>query len=119
MSLVRKKGGDILALEAIKSIKDAETKAVAIISEAISGGKDTLRKSEIEADGQYEKVLKAAREETKKIIENAKEDGKTKSIPIIETGKIEVMNILNLEPERFDRAVSIVFERIVKNNGNS
>ena len=108
-----------MALEAIKSIKDAEKQATDIIGSAISSSKDTLKKSEIHAEGQFKKVLDATREETKKIIENAKEEGRKTSEPIFDTGKIEVTNILNLEKERFDRAVNMVVERIVKNNGNS
>lgn len=115
----KKKGGDILALEAIKSIREAEEKGADILSKAISGSKEILKRSEIEAEVQYKKVLDAAREETKKIIENAKEEGKRESEPIFEKGKIEVDNILNLQSERFDRAVNTVVERIVKNNGNS
>ncbi|MFT5871730.1 MAG: V/A-type H+-transporting ATPase subunit G/H [Clostridium sp.] len=108
-----------MALEAIKSIKDAEKQAADIISVAISSSKEILKKSEIEAQSQYKKVLDAAREENKKSIENAKEEGRVKSEPIFATGKIEVTNILNLEGVKFDRAVNLVVERIVKNNGNS
>jgi V/A-type H+-transporting ATPase subunit G/H len=119
MCLFRKKGGDILALEAIKSIKVAEEQATDIVNKAILGSKEILKKSEICAEEQYKRVLEAAREETKKIIENAKEEGKRKSEPIFKKGKIEVESILNSESERFDRAVKTVVERIVKNNGNS
>ncbi|WP_291632421.1 ATPase [Clostridium sp.] len=108
-----------MALEAIKSIKDAEKQAADIISMAISSSKEILKKSEIEAQSQYKTVLDAAREENKKSIENAKEEGRVKSEPIFATGKIEVTSILNLEGEKFDRAVNIVVERIVRNNGNS
>ena len=52
-------------------------------------------------------------------IENAKEEGKLKSEPILSKGKIDTENIINLDSERFDRAVNTVVERIVKNNGNS
>jgi len=108
-----------LALEAIKSIKDAEQKAADKITMTIEGSKDILKKSEVEGEAQYKNVLDAARAETKKIIENAKEEGRISSEPIFESGKIEVENILNLDSERFNMAVSTVVERIVKNNGNS
>jgi len=108
-----------LALEAIKIIKDSEKQATDIVSKAIASGKEILKKSEIYSDGQYVKILQAAKEETNKLIENAKEEGRIKSEPIIQAGKIEIDNILNLEKERFERAVNMVVERIVKNNGNS
>lgn len=108
-----------MALEAIKSIKNAEGQAADIINKAISSSKDIVKNSEIEAEVQYKIVLDATKEESKKIIENAKEEGRINSEPIFEKGKIEVENILNLESEKFNNAVSTVFERIVKSNGNS
>ncbi|MBU3189440.1 ATPase [Clostridium bowmanii] len=108
-----------MALEAIKSIKNAEQQATENINKAIEGSKDILKKSEIESVGQYKKVLDAAKEEIKKIIESAKEEGRINSEPILEQGKADIDNILNLDSERFHRAVNKVVERIVKNNGNS
>lgn len=113
------KGGEILALEAIKEIKKAESEADEMIKSANVEAKDILQKATIEATDNYNKVLAEAKDKCNSIINDAVEAGNKEAEPILLKGKQEAQDIYNIEEDRKNNAVKLVIERIVKIHGNS
>lgn len=113
------KGGEILALEAIKEIKKAESKADEMIKSANVEAKDILQKANIEATDNYNKVLVEAKNKCNSIINDAIESGNKEAEPILQKGKQDAEAIYNIEDNKKNNAVKLVIERIVKIHGNS
>jgi V/A-type H+-transporting ATPase subunit G/H len=113
------KGGDILALDVINSLIEAETKADLIISEAEAKKKDIIKAAEQRANEEYSRIITEANSEAKGIIDDAVLDVQKEVEPIKERGKQEEETILNLSYDKLNKAVDMVIERIVKTNGNS
>jgi len=113
------KGGDILALEAISKIQEAEATAKDIIDKAVIASKEILSNAQDKAVKEYDHIITNASIEAKKMKDNALIQGKENSQPTILKGDADVEAIMNIPKEKIESAVSLVIGRIVKFNGNS
>lgn len=113
------KGGDILALEAINKIQQAEATAHNIIEKAVEDSKIILSDAQIKANTEYEKIIDEAMLKAKKMKDDALIQGEEDSKPTIIKGEQEMNQILNTSQPKVDLAVNLVIERIVKFDGNS
>lgn len=97
---VEKEGSDIVG--------KAKANALKIEQEALKKAEDIICETEAKAKADYEKVIKAFEDDAKKE-ENL----------IIEKNRLAKDDILNILPERWNKAVNLVIERIVSGIGNS
>jgi vacuolar-type H+-ATPase subunit H len=108
-----------LGFEVIKEIIHVEKEGCDMMDKAKAGALKTEQESlktaeeiicqaEAKARADYEGVLKAYEEEAKK-----------EEILLIEENQQAKGDILNIMPERLDKAVNLVIERIVSGVGNS
>lgn len=117
--ILRHKGGDILALEAIEAIKKSEANAKQLINDANNEAREIISKAKEDAQKQYEDVLAKAKEKTNKLINDAVNIGNKEAEPILAKGKKDAEDILNISDDKKNNAVKLVVERIVKIHGNS
>lgn len=113
------KGGDILAKEAIYRIEEAEKIANQNLEKAISISNDILKSADTEAEKIYENIIEETKKKVNYIMEEASEEGKKQAEPILKACENEIINIKNISQDKFDLALNMVIERIVKFNGNS
>lgn len=97
---VEKEGSDI--------VEKAKADALKIEQEALKKAEDIICQAETKAKADYEKVIKAYEDEAK-----------NEESLLIEKNRIAKNNILNILPEKWDKAVNLVIERIVSGVGNS
>lgn len=107
-----------MALEVITGIKEAEKKAEDMIKEAEEMKKAALKKAEIRADEEYSRIISEADYEVAALIGKAEEEAQNEALPILQNGEKEIKLISNTPPDRIDKAVNFVIERIVNINGN-
>lgn len=116
---IKTRAGDILGVEVIKDIIRVEKEGSDIVDkakanalkaeqEALKTAEDIINQAEAKAKEDYEKVLKIYEEEARK-----------EESLLMEKNRLEKDNILNIVPERWDKAVNLVIERIVSGVGNS
>lgn len=113
------KGGDNLAIEAIKSIKECEQRGNEVIAKAQAEAKDIIKKAKMDGDNMYEEILKQAKDEKNRILSNAEEEGKNMANPIIARCEDEIKSYSNINGEKLDKAVKLIYERIVRSHGNN
>lgn len=106
-------------MEAIQKIKQAEEKGEEIVAKAKSEAKDLIKEVTKEAALKYENIIKEGKEEAQSLIKKAEDEGRKVAEPILEKGKSEKEAILNMNSIKLDKAVNLIYERIVKSHGNS
>lgn len=89
-------------------VDKAKTDALKIEQEAFKKAEDIICQAEAKAKADYEEVIKAYEDEARK-----EED------LLIKKNHMAKDNIMNIPPERWDKAVNLVIERIVSGVGNS
>jgi len=113
------KGGDILAKEAIIKIEEAEKIAEENVEKAFSISNDLLKNAEAEAEKVYDLIIEETKKKVHFISDEATKEGKMQAEPILIACEKEVIDINNISQDKFELAVNMVIERIVKFNGNS
>jgi len=113
------KGGDILAKEAIIKIEEAEKIAEENVEKAFSISNDLLKNAEAEAEKVYDLIIEETKKKVHFISDEATKEGKMQAEPILKACEKEVIDINNISQDKFELAVNMVIERIVKFNGNS
>lgn len=108
-----------MAIEAIKSIKQCEENGNELVTKAQLEAKDIIKKAKSEADKHYENTLKDARDERNKILSQAEEEGKNIANPIIAQCEQEAEAFCKIDGIKKEKAVKLIYERIVKSHGNS
>ena len=107
-----------MAMNSITLIKQAEDDVNSLIQKAQRDANEIIRNAETRAKEVYNETLKIARDKSEEILFRAEADGQKKAQPIIDGGSKEVEHIQNIQRSKFDEAVSLVVERIVKNGDN-
>jgi len=113
------KGGDILAKEAIIKIEEAEKLAEENLEKAFNISNDLLKNAEAEAEKIYDLIIEETKKKVHFIKEEATKEGKKQAEPILKACENEIVAINNISQDKFELAVNMVIERIVKFNGNS
>ncbi len=106
-------------MEAIKSIKEAEKKSENMLREAMIEGKEIVKNAKINANNKYKCILEEAAVYSKEIFDSYVQEGNKEADAIKESGKNSISELRNIPEEKFNKAVNLVIERIVSNNGNS
>jgi V/A-type H+-transporting ATPase subunit G/H len=107
-----------MAKEALDAVKEAEDKAREIMAESAQKARDIRRNAEGEAERKFKEILLDASKEADILKAKAKAEGEGIAKPILEKGKQEASRLESLESKDLGDAVNIIFERIVKANGN-
>lgn len=97
---VEKEGSDI--------VDKAKADALKVEQEALKTAEDIISQTETKAKADYEEVIKTYEEEARK-----------EESLLNEKNCLAKDNILSIPPERWDKAVNLVIERIVRSVGNS
>lgn len=97
---VEKEGSDI--------VEKAKADALKLEQEVLKKAEDIICQAEVKAKADYEKVIKTYEDEAYK-----------EERLLIEKNRLAKDNILNILPERWNKAVNLVIERIVSGFGNS
>ncbi|WP_346964297.1 hypothetical protein, partial [Clostridium perfringens] len=113
------KGGETLAIEAIKEIKKVELQADEMIKKAHEQSKKIISDATIEADERYNSIIEEAKNVARGIVSNAEEAGRKEAEVILSEGEKQCAEVSSLKGSKIDSAVNLVIERIVKTNGNS
>jgi V/A-type H+/Na+-transporting ATPase subunit G/H len=113
------RGGDILALEEIKEIKRVEEEALNLIKAAEAQSKDTFKAAQSEAMEKYNTTLEEIKARVKAIVDEAVSSSEKEATAILEKGRGQIKDILDLPKRKLDAASKLIIERIVNSNGNS
>jgi V/A-type H+/Na+-transporting ATPase subunit G/H len=113
------RGGDILALEEIKEIKRVEEEASGIIKSAETQSKDALKAAQAEAAEKYNTTLAEIKARAKALVDEGVFAAEKEAAAILEKGRGDISDILDLPKNKLDSASKLIIERIVNGNGNS
>jgi V/A-type H+-transporting ATPase subunit G/H len=113
------KRGDILAIEVVNEIKNAEAKAEDIIKSANLKSKEMINNAMISGQEQYNKIIEQSKSEGEAVLKKATEEALKDSEPISIRGIDEINIINNLDQNKRGSAVKLIIERIVNIHGNS
>lgn len=108
-----------MALEAVKDIKNAESKAEEIIKKAQLESKSIIKNAEVKANEEYKRIISEANVSASSIISEAIKQGEKEAVIIKEKAQKDIDDIINLSEDKIKNAIKLVVERIVMNNGNS
>lgn len=108
-----------MAKDAIFAVKEAEKEAQQLLEDAISTSKRLKEESVTKGEEEFNRILSDGRLEAKKINEDAIVEGDALAKPILEKGEQEAEDLSNLDPDKMDKAVNFIIERIVNANGYS
>ena len=108
-----------MSVEAIKKIKESEQNGNEIIAKANAEAKEIIKNARTDGAHKYEDIIKSAKMETAKILEDAEKEGANIAEPIISKCAEEGKKYLNMEKNKMDGAIKLIYERIVKSHGNS
>ncbi len=108
-----------MALEEIKEIKRVEEEAAGIIKAAEAQGKDTLKAAQAEAAEKYNSTLGEIKMQAKAIVDDAVSTAEREAAAILEKGRGDISDILDLPKDKLNSASKLIIERIVNSNGNS
>lgn len=108
-----------MALEEIKEIKRVEEDASNLIKIAEAQSKDTLKAAQLEAVEKYRLTLAEIKARAKALIDEAVSTAEKEAAAILEKGRSDISDILDLPKEKLDSASKLIIERIVNSNGNS
>ena len=113
------KNGDIVSIEIIKVIKEAENKAEVIKKDAAVQAKLIITNANALAQSILEEAKKTAESHRTEVLSKAESEGQLLYDGIINAAAKECDIILNNANDNMDSAASIILERIVKASGNS
>jgi V/A-type H+-transporting ATPase subunit G/H len=113
-----KKGGDILAVEAVLKVKEAEEQSREILRTANDAARSILLNAEKEAARQKKSILDAAADERKTLVEAAVSQAEWDSGPLVTEGAQERERLLSPDTGKFEGAVNLIVERIVSGDGD-
>jgi V/A-type H+-transporting ATPase subunit G/H len=108
-----------LALEEIKEIKRVEEDASNLIKIAEAQSKDTLKAAQLEAVEKYSLTLAEIKARAKALIDEAVFAAEKEAAAILEKGRSDISDILDLPKDKLNSASKLIIERIVNSNGNS
>ncbi len=108
-----------MALEEIKEIKRVEEEALTLIKAAEAQSKDTFKAAQSEATEKYNTTLEEIKARAKAIVDGAVSSSEKEATAILEKGRGQIKDILDLPKRKLDAASKLIIERIVNSNGNS
>lgn len=102
-----------MAAEAVLKVKEAEEKGSELIRKSNEEAKEIIKRSGFDGEKKRKAIVNEACKTKEKIIEMAVNKAALECSELIKKGSEEKANILNPEKKKFERAVSLVVERIV------
>jgi V/A-type H+-transporting ATPase subunit G/H len=112
------KGGDILAVEAVLKVKEAEEQSREILRAASDAARAILLNAEKEAARQKRSILDAAADERKALVEAAVSQAEWDAGPLVAEGAKDRELLLSPDTGKFEGAVNLIVERIVSGDGD-
>lgn len=106
-------------MDAINEVKKAEAEAEELIRKAQADSKEIINNANKEAEKIYANIISSAKVNAKSIMDEHIALGNQTAAPILERGKRESEEILNISADKLQNAVKLVIGRIVKSNGYS
>lgn len=107
-----------MAAEAIYEVKKAEEKGSEILRSANEKAREIIKKAEVDATRKQREILNEAIQQKQKLLNEAVQRAEEDCIPLTLQSEQEKAAILNPDKQKFEKAVQIVIERIVNDNGN-
>ncbi|MCL1793375.1 MAG: hypothetical protein FWG34_05870 [Oscillospiraceae bacterium] len=103
-----------MAKEALTKIKEAEGAAAEILRLAAEQAKAIAEKAAADAAAHRNAAMLEAGRQKHAILENAEKEAAAERAPIIDACSSEIEKISLPAPEKFDKAVNTVIERIME-----
>ena len=103
-----------MSSNAINQIKNAEDKAKIQVEDARKESLEIQEKMKIQGAEKYNGILKEAEQERQKILDAARNESKEIELPIIQNAEKESESILNKDNTVLNDIADTIVERIVK-----
>ncbi|MEW9096218.1 MAG: ATPase [Clostridiaceae bacterium] len=103
-----------MAVEALNSIKNAETKGEEIIKTAQQESKNIIKNAETKSIGEYKRIIDEANSLASNMVSEALKKGEEESKIIKEGAEKEINDIINVSGDKMEKAINLIVERIVK-----
>ncbi|WP_315119988.1 ATPase [uncultured Clostridium sp.] len=103
-----------MAIEALNSIKDAETKGEEIIKAAQQESKDIIKNAEIKSIAEYKRIIDEANSLANNMVSEALKKGEEEGERIKEGAEKDISDIINIPDDKMEKAINLIVERIVK-----
>lgn len=112
-------GGDIVSIDVIKSIKEAEEKAEQLIRQSLADARQIISEAENQSVKIQEKAIEEAEKRANEIIEQQEKAAEAEILQMKKSIDQECSKIKEQAEKHFDKAVDMILGRIVKIHGNS
>ena len=109
----------LLAVDILKTIRNAESEAENIKNQALTEAKDILREANEKAQKEMDEAYERARQISSDIIREKSDEAKKRVEQMLEAEEDKLTALRAVGDDRSIHAVSLVIERIVNPNGNS
>lgn len=108
-----------MAVEVVKEIRDAEARADELKKRAAESAKQTVNASSEEAEKRYADALEEAEKAFHETVRAKEGEAKSKASQMLDDSSKRCRTVSNVDPDRMNRAVELIIERIVKPDVNS
>jgi V/A-type H+-transporting ATPase subunit G/H len=112
-------GGETLAAEAVQKVKEAEERGKDIIREATDQARRAVAEADRSAADRRKSILAEAAKNRQDSIDAATLQAEKDCEALLEEGARDRELLLSPDPGKFDGAVKLIVERIVRVNGDS
>lgn len=109
----------LLAMEALRQLKDIEAEAENIKKQALIKSRERVKAASEQAEKEFNSVVEEAQKQASSIVKEKEAEARLKTKPIIESGEKHCSELKSVSDEKVKKAVELVIERIVKFYGKS
>lgn len=108
-----------MTVELVKSIKEAESKAQAMISDARQEARRIKRAAEVKAGDITKEIIDDAEKKAKEIVAEAEREARSEAEPLISEGEEEISYLKKKSSERLPQAVELIKGKVVKTDADN
>ncbi|KRQ87326.1 V-type ATP synthase subunit H [Caloramator mitchellensis] len=108
-----------MALEVVRQVSEIERQSEEIVKQSQLKATEIIKNAKEQADNIIKDAHKRANIMHDEILSKYENEGQVEANPIIEEGNKSIEQVKNVPPDKLDKAVNMVIERIVNSHGDS